>query len=83
MAPAHGQHTDEILAELGRDPAQIAELRASGGGQAGSAPSTGPPHLEWASMRHGLRDLRVIDFSTGHRAAAMRPSCSATRARTW
>jgi crotonobetainyl-CoA:carnitine CoA-transferase CaiB-like acyl-CoA transferase len=30
MAPEHGQHTDEILAELGRSPAQIAELRASG-----------------------------------------------------
>jgi len=30
MAPAHGQHTGEILAELGRTPAQIAELRASG-----------------------------------------------------
>ena len=35
MAPAHGQHTDEILAELGRSPAQIAELRA--GGVAGSS----------------------------------------------
>ena len=30
MAPAHGQHTDEILAELGRSAAQIADLRASG-----------------------------------------------------
>jgi crotonobetainyl-CoA:carnitine CoA-transferase CaiB-like acyl-CoA transferase len=30
MAPANGQHTDEILAQLGRTPAQIAELRASG-----------------------------------------------------
>ena len=30
MAPAHGQHTDEILARLGRTPAQIAELRAAG-----------------------------------------------------
>jgi crotonobetainyl-CoA:carnitine CoA-transferase CaiB-like acyl-CoA transferase len=30
MAPANGQHTDEVLAELGRSPAQIAELRAEG-----------------------------------------------------
>jgi crotonobetainyl-CoA:carnitine CoA-transferase CaiB-like acyl-CoA transferase len=30
MAPAIGQHTDEILAELGRDPAAIAELRRDG-----------------------------------------------------
>jgi crotonobetainyl-CoA:carnitine CoA-transferase CaiB-like acyl-CoA transferase len=30
MAPANGQHTDEILAELGRNPAQIAQLRAGG-----------------------------------------------------
>ncbi|HKA14452.1 MAG TPA: CoA transferase [Myxococcota bacterium] len=30
MAPEHGQHTDEILAELGRTPVQIAALRASG-----------------------------------------------------
>ena len=30
MAPANGQHTDEILAGLGRSPAQIAALRASG-----------------------------------------------------
>ncbi len=30
MAPAHGQHTDEILAELGRSRDQIAALRARG-----------------------------------------------------
>ena len=30
MAPALGQHTDEILRELGRDPAIIASLRAEG-----------------------------------------------------
>ncbi len=30
MAPEPGQHTDEILAELGRRPEQIAELRSSG-----------------------------------------------------
>ncbi len=28
MAPGHGEHTDEILGELGRDAEQIAELRA-------------------------------------------------------
>jgi formyl-CoA transferase len=30
MPPALGQHTDEVLAELGRDTATIAALRASG-----------------------------------------------------
>jgi len=30
MAPEHGQHTDEILTELGRSPQQIAALRAGG-----------------------------------------------------
>jgi crotonobetainyl-CoA:carnitine CoA-transferase CaiB-like acyl-CoA transferase len=30
LAPELGQHTDEILAELGQTPAQIAELRATG-----------------------------------------------------
>jgi crotonobetainyl-CoA:carnitine CoA-transferase CaiB-like acyl-CoA transferase len=30
MAPGHGQHTDEILTELGRTGAQIAALRGSG-----------------------------------------------------
>jgi crotonobetainyl-CoA:carnitine CoA-transferase CaiB-like acyl-CoA transferase len=30
MAPGHGQHTDEVLAELGRSSGQIAELRESG-----------------------------------------------------
>jgi len=30
MAPAHGEHTDPILAELGRDPAAVAKLRADG-----------------------------------------------------
>ena len=30
MPPTLGQHTDEVLAELGRDAAAIAELRASG-----------------------------------------------------
>ena len=30
MAPELGQHTDEILRELGRDPASIASLRAEG-----------------------------------------------------
>lgn len=29
-APTHGQHTDEVLGELGCDPASIAELRADG-----------------------------------------------------
>jgi formyl-CoA transferase len=29
-APTHGQHTDEILAELGYSPAEIAQLRADG-----------------------------------------------------
>jgi crotonobetainyl-CoA:carnitine CoA-transferase CaiB-like acyl-CoA transferase len=28
MAPAHGQHTDEVIRELGRTDAEIAELRA-------------------------------------------------------
>ena len=28
--PAMGQHTDEILAELGRSPAQIAQLHSEG-----------------------------------------------------
>jgi len=30
MAPGHGENTDEVLAELGRSPEQIAELRESG-----------------------------------------------------
>jgi len=30
MAPAHGQHTDEVLAELGHGPDEIARLRAEG-----------------------------------------------------
>ncbi|MCP5042120.1 MAG: CoA transferase [bacterium] len=30
MAPAHGEHTDEVLAERGRTPEQIAALRARG-----------------------------------------------------
>jgi crotonobetainyl-CoA:carnitine CoA-transferase CaiB-like acyl-CoA transferase len=30
MAPAHGQHTDEVLRELGRSDAELAELRAKG-----------------------------------------------------
>lgn len=30
MAPAHGEHGEEILRELGRTPAQIATLRGSG-----------------------------------------------------
>jgi crotonobetainyl-CoA:carnitine CoA-transferase CaiB-like acyl-CoA transferase len=30
MAPAHGQHTDEVLRELGRTDAELAELRAKG-----------------------------------------------------
>jgi crotonobetainyl-CoA:carnitine CoA-transferase CaiB-like acyl-CoA transferase len=29
-APTHGQHTDELLTELGCDPSAIAELRAAG-----------------------------------------------------
>ncbi|MFN0091214.1 MAG: CaiB/BaiF CoA transferase family protein [Acidimicrobiales bacterium] len=29
-APRHGEHTDEVLAELGRTPEEIAELRAAG-----------------------------------------------------
>ena len=29
-APTHGQHTDEILAELGCDSSAIAELRSAG-----------------------------------------------------
>ena len=29
-APAMGQHTDEILAELGFDPSSIADLRSRG-----------------------------------------------------
>lgn len=29
-APAHGQHTDEVLSDLGRSEAEIAALRASG-----------------------------------------------------
>jgi crotonobetainyl-CoA:carnitine CoA-transferase CaiB-like acyl-CoA transferase len=29
MAPEHGEHTDEVLADLGRDPATIAALRRS------------------------------------------------------
>jgi crotonobetainyl-CoA:carnitine CoA-transferase CaiB-like acyl-CoA transferase len=30
MAPSHGQHTDEVLRELGRSDAELAELRARG-----------------------------------------------------
>jgi len=30
MAPEHGEHTDEVLLELGRSGAQIAGLRAKG-----------------------------------------------------
>jgi crotonobetainyl-CoA:carnitine CoA-transferase CaiB-like acyl-CoA transferase len=30
MAPTHGQHTDEVLRELGRSDAQLSELRANG-----------------------------------------------------
>jgi formyl-CoA transferase len=30
MPPEIGQHTDEVLAELGRDTADIARLRADG-----------------------------------------------------
>ncbi len=30
MAPEHGQHTEEVLRELGRDDAAITELRATG-----------------------------------------------------
>jgi crotonobetainyl-CoA:carnitine CoA-transferase CaiB-like acyl-CoA transferase len=30
MAPEHGQHTDEVLRELGRDAAQIDALRSKG-----------------------------------------------------
>jgi len=30
MAPGPGEHTDEILAELGRSPAQVAALRTNG-----------------------------------------------------
>jgi crotonobetainyl-CoA:carnitine CoA-transferase CaiB-like acyl-CoA transferase len=30
MAPEHGQHTDEVLRELGRDDAQIEALRGKG-----------------------------------------------------
>ena len=30
MAPGKGEHTDEVLAELGRSPADIAELRGNG-----------------------------------------------------
>jgi crotonobetainyl-CoA:carnitine CoA-transferase CaiB-like acyl-CoA transferase len=30
MAPSHGQHTDEVLRELGRSDAQLSELRAKG-----------------------------------------------------
>jgi crotonobetainyl-CoA:carnitine CoA-transferase CaiB-like acyl-CoA transferase len=29
-APTHGQHTDEVLGELGLSPAAITELRAAG-----------------------------------------------------
>jgi crotonobetainyl-CoA:carnitine CoA-transferase CaiB-like acyl-CoA transferase len=30
MAPTHGQHTDEVIRELGRTEAELAELRAKG-----------------------------------------------------
>ena len=30
MAPEAGQHTDEVLAELGYDPSQIADSRKAG-----------------------------------------------------
>jgi crotonobetainyl-CoA:carnitine CoA-transferase CaiB-like acyl-CoA transferase len=30
MAPARGQHADEVLRELGKSDAQVAALRASG-----------------------------------------------------
>jgi crotonobetainyl-CoA:carnitine CoA-transferase CaiB-like acyl-CoA transferase len=30
MAPEHGEHTDEILAEIGRSPEAVAALRAKG-----------------------------------------------------
>jgi crotonobetainyl-CoA:carnitine CoA-transferase CaiB-like acyl-CoA transferase len=30
MAPSHGQHTDEVLRELGRSDAELAELRTKG-----------------------------------------------------
>jgi crotonobetainyl-CoA:carnitine CoA-transferase CaiB-like acyl-CoA transferase len=30
MAPEHGEHTDAILAELGRSPADIMRLREAG-----------------------------------------------------
>jgi crotonobetainyl-CoA:carnitine CoA-transferase CaiB-like acyl-CoA transferase len=30
LPPTHGQHTDEILAQLGRTPNEIAQLRTSG-----------------------------------------------------
>ena len=30
MAPEHGQHTDEVLRELGRDAEQIEALRGKG-----------------------------------------------------
>ena len=30
MAPEHGEHTDAILAEIGRSPAEITRLRESG-----------------------------------------------------
>ncbi|MCY3910876.1 MAG: CoA transferase, partial [bacterium] len=30
LAPELGEHTDEVLAEMGRNSEQIAELRASG-----------------------------------------------------
>ncbi len=30
LAPTKGEHTDEVLAELGRSPAEIAQLRNDG-----------------------------------------------------